>query len=377
MTGRASRRTGFVWNEAYMWHTTGMGAAFLPAGGPLEPEEHIERPAPKRRLRNLLELSGVLEELVTIPSRPASDAELERVHHADHVALVESVSAAGGGEVGEEAPIGPGGAAVARLAAGGCIAAVEAVVGGGVENAFALVRPPGHHAGPAGAYGFCVYSNVAIAAAHARAALGIERVAILDWDAHHGNGTEQAFWSDSSVLTISIHQDGAFPHGSGGVEMVGGDDARGTNLNVPLPPGSGVGAYLAAVDRVVLPALHTHRPGLVLVACGFDPSPMDPLARMMVHSGGFRAMTAAVRAAAGELCGGRLVLSQEGGYASAYVPFCGLAVVEELAGVDSGVGDPFLAGYEGFPYQDLQPHQDRAIAAAEANLGLLTAAVGE
>lgn len=375
MAGPASRRTGFVWSESYMWHSTGMGAAFLPAGGPLEPEEHIERPAPKRRLHNLLQVSGVIGELTAIAPRRAENAELERIHGAEHVDLVERVSAAGGGEVGEEAPIGPGGAAIARLAAGGCLAAVDAVVAGELDNAFALVRPPGHHAGPAGAYGFCVFSNVAVAAAHARATLGIDRVAVLDWDAHHGNGTEQAFWSDPAVLTISLHQDGAFPHGTGGLEMVGDDEARGTNLNVPLPPGSGVGAYLAAIDRVVLPALRAYRPGLVLVACGFDPSPMDPLARMMVHSDGFRAMTAALRGAAEELCEGRLVLCQEGGYASAYVPFCGLAVVEELAGVDSGVVDPFLAGYAGFPFQELQPHQDEAIAAAAANLDLLVAAV--
>lgn len=376
MTGRAARRTGFVWSESYMWHSTGMGAAFLPAGGWLEPEEHVERPAPKRRLHNLLAASGVRDELTDVSPRPASDLELTRIHGADHVELVERVSAGGGGEVGEEAPIGAGGAAIARLAAGGCIAAVEAVAAGEADNAFALVRPPGHHAGPAGAYGFCIFSNAAIAAAHARAALGIDRVAIIDWDAHHGNGTEQAFWSDPTVLTISLHQDGAFPHEGGGVEAVGGGEARGTNMNVPLPPGSGVGAYLAAVERVVVPALRTHRPGLIIVACGFDPSPMDPLARMMVHSEGFRAMTAAVREAAEELCGGRLVLCQEGGYASAYVPFCGLAVIEELADVDSGVVDPFLAGYAGFPFQSLQPHQDDAIGAAEANLALLAGAVG-
>ena len=357
--------TGLVWHESYMWHSTGSGAAFLPAGGPLEPEEHIENPRAKRRLHNLLAYSGALDALVPISPRPATDEELLRVHTREHVDRVERVSAAGGGEVGEEAPIGPGGAAIARLAAGGCLAAVEAVIAGEAMNAYALVRPPGHHAGPAGAFGFCVYSNVALAAAHARARLGLGRVAIVDWDAHHGNGTEDAFYRDPDVLTISIHQAGAFPHGSGGLDRTGEGAGEGANLNIPLPPGSGVGAYLEAVDRVIVPALQRHQPELILIACGFDASPQDPLARMMVHSEGFRTMTSALMAAADDLCAGRLVACHEGGYATAYVPFCGLAVVEELAGIDTGVSDPFLSGYASFPYQDLQPHQQEVIAACE------------
>lgn len=364
-------RTGWVCHETYMWHDTGSGAAFLPAGGWLEPEEHIENPRPKRRFRGLVEASGLLAQLTTIAPRPASDAELTRVHSPEYVARVEAVSAGGGGYVGEEAPLGAGGAAIARLAAGGCLAAVEAVVAGEVENAYALVRPPGHHAGPAGGYGFCVFSNAALAAAHARESLGLARVAIVDWDAHHGNGTQDAFWDDPSVLTISLHQDGAFPHRSGPVDEVGGPAARGTNLNVPLPPGSGVGAYLEAFDRVVAPALERFRPELILVACGFDASPMDPLARMMVHSDGYRELTRRVLALAAEHARGRAVFCHEGGYASAYVPFCGLAVVEELAGVRTEVEDPFLAGYRSFPYHDTQAHQRAAIDAAARNVDLV------
>jgi acetoin utilization deacetylase AcuC-like enzyme len=250
---------------------------------------------------------------------------------------------------------------------------VEAVVSGTVTNAYALVRPPGHHAGPGGAFGFCVYSNVALAAAHAREALGLGRIAIVDWDAHHGNGTEDAFYADPDVLTISIHQDGAFPHGSGAIDRTGEGAGEGANLNIPMPPGSGVGAYLEAIERVIVPALELHEPDLILVACGFDASPQDPLARMMVHSEGFRAMTRALKRAAADLCDGRLVLCHEGGYATAYVPFCGLAVVEELAGIDTGVSDPFLSGYASFPYQEVQPHQEEVIMACEG----LVARMGE
>lgn len=365
--------TGWVFSERYLWHDTGSGAAFLPTGGWLEPDTHIENPAPKRRFRNLIEVSGALARLEVIEPRFATDEELCRIHRPEYVALVEKVSAEGGGEAGPEAPLAAGGAEIARLSAGGVLAAVEAVVAGEVANAYALVRPPGHHAGPDGGLGFCIYSNAAVAAAHARQALGLRRVAVLDWDAHHGNGAEQAFWDDPSVLTISIHQDGAFPHGSGPVDARGGEGALGANLNIPLPPGSGVGAYRAAFERVVVPALELFEPDLILVASGFDPSPMDPLARLMVHSDGFREMTRLVMGVADRVCGGRLVLCHEGGYAAPYVPFCGLAVVEQLGGFRTEVEDPFLPGYAGFPYQDLQDHQARVIDAAAEGLPLLSA----
>jgi acetoin utilization deacetylase AcuC-like enzyme len=363
--------TGWVFSERYLWHDTGTGTAFLPSGGWLEPDTHIENPAPKRRFRNLIEVSGALAKLTQIEPRLATDEELCRIHKPEYVELVERVSAEGGGEAGREAPLGAGGAEIARLAAGGCLAALEAIVEGRIDNAYALVRPPGHHAGPDGGLGFCIYSNAAIAAAHARAALGLKRVAIIDWDAHHGNGAEQAFWAEPDVLTISIHQDGAFPHGSGPVDARGEGEGLGANLNIPLPPGSGVGAYLAAFERVIIPALDLFEPDMILVACGFDPSPQDPLARMMVTSEGFREMTRLVMEAADRHCGDRLLLMNEGGYAGPQVPFCGLAVVEQLGGFRTEVEDPFLPGYAGFPYQDLQAHQDAAIVAAAEGLPLL------
>ena len=363
--------TGWVWDERYMWHDTGHAAAFLTAGGVLEPDEHVERPATKRRLRNLLEVSGMLDQLTPLKAREATAEELMRVHSSAHVEHVQEVSNSGGGMAGDQTPIGPGGYEIVALAAGGAIAAIDAVLSGEVNNAYALIRPPGHHSGIDQSLGFCVFNNVAVAAEHARVVHGLKRVAIIDWDAHHGNGTQEIFWDQPGVLTISIHQDGCYPPQSGLVDECGSEQALATNINIPLPPGSGVGAYQASVEQIVVPALNAFRPEMVIVACGFDASPMDPLARMMVHSGGFAAMTASVMTAADELCGGRLVFCHEGGYAAPYVPFCGLAVIETLSGYSSGVEDPFLRGYESLPFQDLQAHQASAVEAAAPDLGKL------
>ena len=360
--------TGWLWDERYMWHDTGHGAAFLPPGGFLEPDEHVERPAPKRRFRNLVEVSGLIDLLVQLKAITATDEQLERVHDREYVARVREVSESGGGEVGDQAPIGDGGFEIVALTAGGAIAAVDAVLSGEVENAYALLRPPGHHSGPDWGLGFCTFNNAAVAARHAQAEHGLERVAIVDWDAHHGNGTEAIFWEDPSVLTISIHQDGGYPPDSGGVERRGEGPGEGFNLNVPLPPGSGVGAHLAAMEQVVVPALRAFDPDLIIVACGFDASPMDPLARQMVHSAGFARMTEMLKEVAAECCEGRVVMCQEGGYAAPYVPFCGLATVEALSGESSGVEDPYLAGYASLPFQELQPHQAAAVEAAAPDL---------
>jgi acetoin utilization deacetylase AcuC-like enzyme len=367
------RRTGFVWHELYMWHDTGSGAGPNAAGGLVEPGEHGESPASKRRLKNLLEVSGLLDSLVALRPRPATEAELRRFHTGAYVARIQQLSAVGGGDAGEHTPFAGGGYEIASLSAGGCLTAVEAVIDGRVRNAYALVRPPGHHAERDKGRGFCIFGNVAIAALHAREALGLERVAIVDWDVHWGNGTQQAFWEDASVLSMSIHQDDRWPRDGGRVDERGGGAGEGFTLNVPLPPGAGRGAYLAALDEVVVPALHAFAPQLVLVACGFDASSLDPFGRMMLTSADFADMTRRLVVAADELCDGRLVLCHEGGYSTAYVPFCGLATIEALSGVNSGVEDPFLERYAGVAYSDLQPAQREVIDAAVAGVDRLRA----
>jgi len=359
--------TGFVWHERYMWHDTGSHADVLPAGGMIEPSRHAENPDTKRRFRNLLEVSGLLDQLAPIAPRPASEAEILRFHTPDYLARIKQMSEdPRGGDAGVLTPFGPGSYAIAALSAGGVIAALDAVLTGAVDNAYALVRPPGHHALADSGMGFCLFGNAVIAARHAQAVHGVSRIALVDWDVHHGNGTQSAFWRERDVLTISIHQDDCFPPGSGALEDTGEGEGEGYNINIPLPPGSGVGAYVAAFERVVAPALRAFAPELIIVPCGFDAGAYDPLGRMMMHSDGYRTLTAIMMELAAQSCAGRLVMCHEGGYNAATVPFFGLAVVETLAGVRSGVEDPFMALFGALGGQALQPHQDAAIARAEA-----------
>ncbi|MEN0071518.1 MAG: hypothetical protein AAGC63_10955, partial [Propionicimonas sp.] len=260
-----SRRTGWVFHESYLWHDTGTGAGPFPASGWIEPMDHIEGPSAKRRFANLVTASGLLDELVALRPVPATEAQIEAVHTRSHRQRIEAEAAAGGGDAGDgSSPFGAESYRIALLAAGGVVTAVDAVLDGRVRNAYALVRPPGHHAGIATGWGFCLFNNVAVAARHAQAR-GIGRVAIVDWDVHHGNGTQDIFEQDPSVLTISLHQDGAYPPGSGPVTDRGTGAGVGTVLNVPLPPGSGSGAYAAAMERAVVPALRRFAPDLILV----------------------------------------------------------------------------------------------------------------
>ena len=367
--------TGLVWHELYMWHDTGTGAWVMPAGLNIQPLGHIESAEGKRRIRNLVEVSGLMDHLVQLKPRPATEDEILRLHTRDYVERIKKLSSEAGGEAGEETPFGRGSYDIALLAAGGCIIAVDAVLDAKLDNAYALVRPPGHHAEKDQGRGFCIFGNVALAAMHARQARGLSRVAIVDWDVHHGNGTEHAFYSDPTVLTISIHQDNNYPPASGAINDTGEGAGRGYNINVPLPPGSGVGAYVATFERVVAPALRAFRPELILIASGLDASAMDPLASMMMTSEGYRTLTRIVLAVARDVCSGRLVACHEGGYSPAYVPYCGLAIIEELAGIRTGLDDPVLGLLAGFGGQEIQPHQEAVVRqAAELAAALVPAA---
>ena len=359
--------TGFVWHERYMWHMTGFAAGPVPAGGLVEPDIHIENPAAKRRMRNLLDVTGVLDALTLIRPRPATEPEVLRVHGAGYIEGLKAMSAAGFGDAGELTPMGRDSWEIALLSAGGCLAAAEAVWRGDVAHAYALVRPPGHHAERDRGRGFCLLANVAITVEHLRAAFGAKRIATVDWDVHHGNGTQSIFYGDPDVLTLSLHQDRNYPRDSGDMEERGEGAGLGANLNIPLPPGSGHGAYLAAFDRVVLPALARFKPEMIIVPSGFDACAMDPLGRMMLVTESYRELTHRLMSAAEVLCGGRLLFCHEGGYSPAYAPWCGLAVMETLAKLPP-TPDPFghLASMGG---QDLKPAEsvvlDRAAALIE------------
>ena len=352
--------TGFVWDERFAWHQQGA----MPLGPDAEPYPGPDTPETKRRIYSLVETSGLGAKLVRIDPRPATGEELCRLHDPAYVDQVKRISAEGGGSVGETVSIGEGGFEIAALAAGGCLAAVDAVLDGHVDNAYALVRPAGHHAEAGRGRGFCVFGNTALAASHAKSAHGVVRRAIIDWDVHHGNGTEDAFYADPNVLTFSIHQDGNYPEGRGGLDNRGEGDGEGANINIPLPPGSGHEAYVQTIERVVSPALRRFRPGLIMIASGVDASARDPMGRMLCSAETFRAMTERVMAAAHELCGGRLVACHEGGYAPTHAPFCTLSIIETLAGMRTDVVDPMAERLSKTPGHAIQAAQTAVIESA-------------
>lgn len=360
--------TGLIWAERSMWHDS--GNHFGPHSPWIEPTPHPESPDSKRRIRHLLDASGLSEHLNWIAPAPARDEALLRVHSPEYLQRVRTIAERGGGNIGAVAAthIGANGFEMATLAAGGAIGAVDAVISGQVDNAYVLMRPPGHHAERSEGKGFCVFNNAAVAARHAQVARGLKRIALLDWDAHHGNGAQQIFWDDPSVLTISIHQERAFPQSIGAIEESGGGAGLGYTVNIPLPPGSGDGAYMAAMNQVVEPALRAFEPDLIIVPCGFDAGHMDPTARMLLTSESFRRMTLFIKQLAAELCGGRLVFVHEGGYALHSVPFLALATLEALSGYRTEVTDPFLRAMEALPMQQLQPHQAAVVQEAAAML---------
>lgn len=336
-------RTAFFFDELSLWHSAAPHALTLPVGGWVQPPAaagHAESPESKRRLKSLMDVSGLSRQLHVRSAAPASHEDLLRVHDASYLARFKALSDAGGGSLGQDAPIGPGSYEIAALSAGLATAAVDAVLSGEVDNAYSLSRPPGHHCLADQAMGFCFLNNIAVAIEAAKARHGLGRVAVLDWDVHHGNGTQSIYYVRNDVLTISLHQEGCFPPGYSGAQDRGTGAGTGCNLNIPLLPGSGHDAYLYAMQQLVLPALERFEPELIIVACGYDANAVDPLARMQLHSDSFRQMTELLRDSAERLCGGRLVMVHEGGYAEAYVPFCGLATLEALSGLRTEVRDP-------------------------------------
>ena len=348
-----TKKTGFICDESYFWHDTGNGALFMPPGGWIESDIHSENPATKRRFKNLLERSGLMKQLVQIAPRSATLDDIQLYHVPEYIEKVKQLSEIGHGDAGELALVGKGSYEIALLAAGGAITAVESVVNGEVSNAYALTRPPGHHAEADLGMGFCLFNNVAIAGKFARKHLGLERILVLDWDVHHGNGTESAFYNDPNVLFISLHQERNFPPGRGKAEDVGKDDGEGYNINIPLPAGTGNAGYLYAMEEIVGPVADQFKPELVLISAGQDPSMFDPLARMLVTSEGFRKMARFMLDISLRHCDGKFVACHEGGYSAAYVPFCSHAIIEEMSGIDTEVEDPFSQALQEIPTNEL------------------------
>ena len=357
--------TGYLYHELFSWHDTGTNAGVIPAdpAAGLQPFMHFENPDTKRRIHELIVVSGLIDRLERIRPRHATEEEILRVHTREHLERIKSESAQPkGGDAGDGfSPFGKGGYEIATLAAGGVLAMVDAVVQGTVTNGYALIRPPGHHATPTTGMGFCIFNNVAIAVKHAREVLKLGRIAVVDWDVHHGNGTQAVFYDDPSVLTISLHQDNCFPPNSGAVNERGEGAGFGYAINIPLPPGTGDAGYRHAMEHVVVPALRRFRPELIMVSSGFDAGAMDPLGRQLVTSEGYRSMTRSLMEVANEVCGGRIVVAHEGGYSPVHVPYCGLAVIEALAGAERLKEDPLLPIMAWQGGDVLLPHQKAVV----------------
>ncbi len=352
-------KTGFFWDEKCFWHFGGNYVSVARVGGLVQPLPSgglPENPETKRRLKNLMDVTGLSAELDCRSAPAATEEMLLRVHPPHYLERFAALSAKEGGELGLRTPFGPGGYEIAALSAGLVVAAVESVLSGVHENSYALSRPPGHHCLPDSPMGFCLLANIAIAIEAARVARPGLRIAVVDWDVHHGNGTEAIFYDDADVLTISLHQEGNFPTDKGGAEDRGAGAGLGFNVNVPLAPGAGDDAYTYAFDRIVGPKLRGFGPDLIIVACGFDASGIDPLSRTVAGAFTFGAMTERILALAAELCGGRLVMAHEGGYSELHVPFCGHEVIRLMAGSAIIAPDPIEAR--------MRAHQPRGKALA-------------
>ncbi len=298
-----------------------------------------EGPHRLKAIWSALEATGVAGALVREAPTPATLEDIGLIHTARHIERVKRIAEEGGGYLTLDTVVSPESFQVALLAAGGAMKAADAVLSGQSRRAAALVRPPGHHATPEEGMGFCLFNNAAITAAHVRARRGLERVLIVDWDLHHGNGTEAAFYSTDEVLFFSCHESPAYP-GTGWVTDVGEGDGEGYTVNVPLPAGTGDPTYEEAFETILGPIARAYRPQLILVSSGCDGHFLDPLGRLRLTSAGYGRLAGFVAGLADELCEGRVVLVLEGGYDEVGLGWSTASILNVLAGRGGPLDEP-------------------------------------
>src|SRR5579884_95158 len=302
----------------------------------LTPAHHPERPARLAAIEAVLGRTPLGEALGRRAPEAADEDVLARVHTRGHIARVRETAASGGGSLDPDTWVSPASYDAARRAVGGALLAVDAVLAHEAPVAMALVRPPGHHARPGAGMGFCLFNNVAIAARHAVEAHRLERVMILDWDVHHGNGTQEIFYREGRVVFCSLHQEHWYP-GTGALEETGAGPGEGTTVNVPLPAGVGDGGYAYLWEEIVLPLIAAVAPGLVLISAGFDAHDRDPLGGMLLTARGFGRLARLVRDAVPRT---PVAAVLEGGYDLEGLASSVAATLEGLTGIASGVVEP-------------------------------------
>jgi acetoin utilization deacetylase AcuC-like enzyme len=316
-------KAGLVYDPIYLEHDTG---------------DHVEN---SRRLvdaMSYLKETGIKEKLISLPARPALLEELEMIHAPEYISHVNSKAENGGGWLDPDTVMSLKSYEAALYATGGLLVAVEGVMKKEVDNAFAVVRPPGHHAVQSRAMGFCIFNNVAIAAKFALSKFSLKRILIADFDVHHGNGTQDAFYADPKVLYFSIHQYPFYP-GTGWMDETGTGEGEGTTVNFPMAAGWGDEEYLRAFNEVLVPIARRFQPRLILVSAGFDAHWADQLAMMRVTVKGFAQMAMILKELAAELCQGRLVLTLEGGY-NLRVVACSIKAIFDVLLGNSEIEDP-------------------------------------
>jgi acetoin utilization deacetylase AcuC-like enzyme len=293
------KKTAFIYSDVYLKHDTG--------------RNHPER---KERLTAVVEhlsQTGLAQELIHVPARPATRKEIAFVHPEEYINSIQRAIQEGIKYLDADTRVSPESYDIALLAAGGTLAAVDQVLQGEAHTAFCAVRPPGHHAETDQAMGFCIFNNVAIAARYAQQKYNLEKILIIDWDVHHGNGTQDIFYGDPTVFYFSIHQYPWYP-GTGSADETGEREGKGFNLNIPVPAGTGDDDYIAAFETILKTKARNYAPDLILISAGFDAHRDDPLSQTCVTTKGFKEMSEIVSQIAEEKCDSRIISVLEGGY---------------------------------------------------------------
>lgn len=309
-------RTGLVYDPIYLKHDTGA---------------HPENSSRLVAVMSHLEKTGLLKKVELVPPRIATLDEVVLVHTREYVLSVEKKAKAGGGWLDMDTVVSPDSYNVALYAVGGVITAVEKVMEGKLSSCFALVRPPGHHASASRAAGFCIFNNIAIAARYALKKYNLQRILIVDFDVHHGNGTQDIFYNASNILYFSTHQYPFYP-GTGSISETGEGEGQGNIVNIPLPAMSGDEVYLEVFDKVLVPLSRRFQPQLILVSAGYDAHWADQISMMQLTVSGYWQMVATIKKLADELCSSRLVLALEGGYNTESLSACIRATLDVLMG---------------------------------------------